>query len=205
MAAETWVVLPVKPLAAGKTRLANLLTAVERANLLHSFLQRQLAQLVEQPGVDSVLVVSSDTAVHALARQYGAAVLAEPYPLGLNTAVAQASHFARTRGAARALVLPADLPFVQPADVAMMLHAARGAGPLLAVCPDQIYTGTNALLLQAWPPAFRFRYGRGSFDAHLQEAQRHEMAVHIVETPGLMFDLDTEADWHSYQAAYRPV
>lgn len=203
--AATWVIMPVKPLAAGKTRLAHLLSSAERAALLGGFLRRQLAQLAVQPGVDEVLVVSSDTAVHDLARQFRARVLNEPYPQGLNTAVTRASHFARTRGAARVLVLPADLPFVQPADVGMMLQAARGNGPLLAICPDQIYTGTNALLLQAWPSTFRFRYGRDSFEAHLQEARRHQMAVHIVETPGLMFDLDTEADWHSYRAACRPV
>lgn len=196
-----WVIVPVKPLSQGKTRLAHVLTVTERADLLRGFLDRALHLLGTLPEVDVVLVVSSDPAVHTIARSHQARVLMEPYPQGLNTAVTNAVHHATSHGAKRVLILPADLPFVQAADVAMMLHAARGLLPQLVICPDQVYTGTNALLLQAPPPEFVFRYGRGSFTSHEQEAHRHQMTVHIVETPGLMFDLDTEADWYSYQTA----
>ena len=69
--------------------------------------------------------------------------------------------------------------------------------PLLAVCPDEAEDGTNALLL-APPGDFTFRYGPGSFRAHLAEAERRGRPAHVVPAPGLRFDLDTESDWLVY-------
>ena len=69
--------------------------------------------------------------------------------------------------------------------------------PLLVICPDEAEDGTNALLL-APPGEFTFRYGPGSFRAHLAEAARRGRSAHVVPAPGLRFDLDTESDWLVY-------
>ncbi len=69
--------------------------------------------------------------------------------------------------------------------------------PLLAVCGDEADEGTNALLL-APPGDFTFRYGSGSFRAHLAEAAARGRATYTVNAPGLRFDLDTESDWMAY-------
>jgi len=68
---------------------------------------------------------------------------------------------------------------------------------LVVVCPDETEDGTNALLL-APPGDFTFRYGPGSFRAHLAEAARRGRPAHVVPAPGLRFDLDTESDWLVY-------
>ena len=69
----TWAVIPVKPLHESKRRLAHLLSAGARAELIHRFLDNLLATLNEAPGIDHVLVVTGDgeaTAL-ALARHFG--------------------------------------------------------------------------------------------------------------------------------------
>jgi len=73
----------------------------------------------------------------------------------------------------------------------------RPLAPSFVICPDEAEDGTNALLL-APPGDFTFRYGPGSFHAHLAEAERRGRAVAVVPAPGLRFDLDTESDWLVY-------
>lgn len=207
----TWAIIPVKPLHDSKRRLAHLLSPAERADLILSFLDELLAMLNETPGIDRVLVVSGDRSVLALAEKYGAAVLVEAEPLGLNAAVSHGTAYAAEHGAMAALVLPADLPFACVADVAAMLRPLRADGrpltarssssadrrPLIALTGDEDEEGTNALLL-APVGDFTFRYGPGSLEAHLREAVERGRSPFVINAPGLRFDLDTEADWQAY-------
>ncbi|RIK14798.1 MAG: hypothetical protein DCC51_15415, partial [Anaerolineae bacterium] len=57
----TWAIIPVKPLRESKRRLEHLLSADARADLIHHFLDNLLAVLNETPGIDRILLVSSDT------------------------------------------------------------------------------------------------------------------------------------------------
>ncbi len=194
----TWAIIPVKPLHDSKRRLAHLLSAAARADLIHSFLDDLLAVLNETPGIDRVLVVSGDRSVLALAEKYGAAVLVEAEPLGLNAAVARGADYAAAQGATAALFLPADLPFARVADVEAMLRPLNTERPpLLALTGDEDEEGTNALLL-APPGGFTFKYGPGSYGAHLAEGVERGRSTYVVNAPGLRFDLDTEADWRTF-------
>ena len=95
----------------------------------------------------------------ALARAQGFAALCEQQP-GYNEAVTQAAHWVQERGAASILVLPADLPRLEPGDVRAMVMLA-GEGPrAVVIAPDSGETGTNALLLRpAFPTALQLRAG----------------------------------------------
>lgn len=194
----TWAIIPVKPLRESKRRLEHLLSADARADLIHHFLDNLLAVLNETPGIDRILLVSSDTAAWALGQKYGAELLIEAAPAGLNAAAARGAAHAARLGATAVLVLPADLPFITVADVEAMLRPLDGLpAPLLAIGGDEAEDGTNALLL-APPGDFTFRYGPGSYQAHLDEAAARLRAAHIIDAPGLRFDLDTEGDWLVY-------
>lgn len=203
-----WAIIPVKSLRESKRRLARLLSADERAQLIERFLHNALATLNQVTVVHATIVISSDPVALAAARRHGAHALLETAPCGLNTAVAEAVAFAVAQGAAGVLILPADLPFLHPADVEAMLAVAVGDAngrapgarrPYIAICTDAARNGTNALLL--CPPAgFTFHYGPGSFNLHAAEARRRGMLVHEVCAPGLQFDLDTEADWLACRA-----
>ncbi len=191
-----WAIIPVKPLLTSKNRLAHLLSPAARAALIGDFLARMLAELRQVAGLAEILLVSSDPAVAALARQFGARLLLEERPLGLNTAVAQAANLAAAQGAAGILVLPADLPFLCAADVQGLLDRVT-VEPMLVISSDGRDDGTNALLLNP-PGDFTFQYGPGSYRKHLHEAAARSMACVVVQTPGLQFDLDTEKDWQVY-------
>lgn len=191
-------------------RLAHLLTEGQRADLIAGFLARTLAVLRQMPALSGVCVVTSDGEVQALAREYGAQVLPETAPAGLNVAVYRGVMLAAQAGAQSVLVLPADLPFMTQADVQQMLAVLPGHGDeehdngrcLLAICSDAAQQGTNALLLN--PPApFTFHYGPYSYHHHLQEAHRLNRTVFAIQAPGLQFDLDIEADWYRYQRISR--
>jgi 2-phospho-L-lactate guanylyltransferase len=212
----THALIPVKHLYDSKRRLAHLLSAEVRAGLIGRFLDNLLLTLNATPGIDRALVVTCDPAVVHLARRRGADVLLEPAADGLNTAAARGAAHALAGGASAVLLLPADLPFARVEDIEAMLREVPGSrfqvpggersslapgpwplAPLLAICPDETEDGTNALLL-APPGDFTFRYGPGSFRAHLAEAERRGRAAHVVPAPGLRFDLDTESDWLVY-------
>ena len=197
----TWAIIPVKPLRESKRRLSHMLSADERADLILTFLDNLLLTLNATPGIDHILVVSGDPLVTTLAEKYGALVLNEPTPTGLNAAVARGMAYAAGTGASAVLILPADLPFARVEDIDAMLRSMDMVGrPLLAVCGDETDQGTNALLL-APPGDFTFRYGPGSFRAHLAEAAAQGRAIYTVNAPGLRFDLDTENDWLAYCGA----
>ena len=200
MGQDIWAIIPVKPLLTSKSRLAQVLSAEARAELMREFLMRMLAELQQVFEWTHILLVSSDPAVAAIARRFGVLLLAEERPLGLNTAVTQASHQAAAHGAAGVLILPADLPFLTAVDVRHLLAQRTGDGPMLVICSDDRGSGTNALFLSP-PDAFTFQYGPGSFQKHLREGRRRRMACQIVQRPGLQFDLDTEIDWQIYQQA----
>ncbi len=194
----TWAIIPVKPLHESKRRLAHLLSADTRAELILQFIDNLLAVLNETPGIDHTLVVTGDPTAMAMGQKYGAELLIEPAPTGLNAAVSRGVEHAVNLGATTALILPADLPFACVEDIEAMLQPREGrASSLMAISGDAVEDGTNALLLTP-PTGFTFHYGPGSFAAHLAEAKARGRTVHRVNAHGLRFDLDTEADWLAY-------
>ncbi|MCP4423587.1 MAG: 2-phospho-L-lactate guanylyltransferase [Chloroflexi bacterium] len=192
-----WAIIPVKPLHESKRRLAHILSADERAALIQRFLAHTLTVLNQAKAIDRILAVSGDEWVLDTARNAGADVLVETAVSGLNSAVTQAVKFAEEGGATAVLILPADLPFIQTEDVAIMVTAGANSSRTV-ICSDDIGSGTNALLISP-PNGFTFHYGANSFQHHLQEAAQHGLVSHIVHAPGLKFDLDTEEDWQQYQ------
>ena len=198
---SVWAIVPVKPLHESKRRLAHILSAVERADLIHRFLAHTLTVLNQSGVIDRVLVVSSDERVLATAQRQGAELLVETAVLGLNPAVTHAVQFAADAGATAVLILPADLPFIEKEDVDIMVQERRnGRGPLstLVICSDDKSEGTNALFLSP-PTCFTFYYGPDSLKRHVQEAVQKGRTVHIIpNAPHLKFDLDTEGDWQKY-------
>ena len=91
------------------------------------------------------------------------------------------------------VILFADLPLVNGDDVAELV-ATPGQ---IVIAPDQNRAGTNGLLLRRGPvelSEFAFRFGVGSFAAHVAEARQLGIEPAIVDLPGLGFDLDTPDD-----------
>ncbi len=191
-----WIVLPIKRLSQTKSRLINVLSPKERADLTRQLVARTLSILQHVPEVAGTVIVSRDTEMHHLGTQFGVRCVAEPAKSGLNTAVSTGYHFVAQAKATHALILPSDLPLLEPVDVTAVCQQAHAQN--IVIASDKVEKGTNTLLLPTGLP-FVFQYGRSSYQKHLNEAQHHALTPHIINRPNLQFDLDTVQDWTDYQ------
>lgn len=196
---KLWTILPVKLLRQTKSRLAGVLSLAERARLTQMLLERTLSLLQTVPMISETAVITQDPIIAKTATSFGCRSWAEPEGSGLNGAVATGTALAAENGATHCLILPSDLPFLAANELAELLRLAATAvsPPTLFLCGDQQQQGTNGMILPTGF-AFRFQYGRNSFQRHQQEAARLGLACQIVQLPGLQFDLDTEQDYAFY-------
>ena len=175
-----WAVLPVKAWSEAKRRLSPVLGTQEREELARSMLDDVLAAIAGVPAITGTLAVTVDGVAARYLEGAGCEVLSEPRR-GLNRALGTAAEELDRRGEATMMVLPIDLPLVTAADLEE-LHARhledrrdQGDGPApraaVTVAPDRFRSGTNALVCSP-PGCIPFRFGDGSFHAHLREAER---------------------------------
>ncbi|MBI2799656.1 MAG: 2-phospho-L-lactate guanylyltransferase [Gammaproteobacteria bacterium] len=186
-----WTVIPVKPFAYAKQRLAAVLTDTERATLARVMLQDLLATLARCSRVTGVLVVSQEATIHELAARAGASVLPEEMR-GLSRAVTQAGLHLLARGETRMLMLPGDVPLATPYEIDTIIMAHSEA-PHMTIVSDREGFGTNALAVSS-PDLIPFHFGHESFHAHCAAARDIGAAVRILQLPGIAFDIDTPDD-----------
>ena len=200
------VVVPVRGLAEGKTRLGETLDAEERETLIVGLLHRLLEILAGWPPSRRTHVVSDDAIVRRVAQEHGASVVSEPAAGDLNAALVAARSAAVARHASAILILPADLPLVTMASLDRLLDAAdaalaAGSGqPLVVAAPSDARGGTNALLLSP-PNVIEPLFGPGSLEAHVRAARAADASVQLVIDPQLGFDLDTPEDLERIDAS----
>ncbi|HXF63140.1 MAG TPA: 2-phospho-L-lactate guanylyltransferase [Caldilineaceae bacterium] len=185
-----WLIVPVKPLEEGKSRLAPALDAAARAALSRRWLNALLATAQASARFAGIGVVSRDPAVLALATTYGATAIQEAGD-DLNSALEQARRVAVQAGAEALLVLPSDLPLVTAEDLTTLVTlAATGAGMVIAPSHDG---GTNALLLRP-PNAIPYAFGDESFERHRALAAAAGLPCRVVHSPTLAWDVDSPED-----------
>jgi 2-phospho-L-lactate guanylyltransferase len=186
------VIVPHRGLARAKTRLAGVLSPDERHELACGLLRHVLgcaARAVEGHG--EVHVISPDAGLAALTAEVGASLEVQR-GMGLNEGLEQARRQALAEGVEAIVVLHGDLPWLSPDDVRALADAADAA-PSVAIAPDRAVAGTNGLALRP-PGTIPFRFGRGSFVAHSEEAVAAGVTPAVVQRDGLAFDLDTPTD-----------
>ncbi len=181
------VAVPVKSLDRTKTRLASVLSPVERADLALAMLNDVLDACLPQPGWE-VWVISRQDEVLGLAEHRGARALRETGTT-LREAVRQTEAEARLRGCNELAVVLADLPFATRDAVATALAASAS----VAAAPATSDGGTNVLVRRP-PSAIPARFGRSSFAKHRAEAYRRGLTFEPIENVRLGFDLDRPED-----------
>jgi 2-phospho-L-lactate guanylyltransferase len=195
------VVVPLRGIDSGKSRLGQALDAEERGALVLGLLARTLDVLAAWPPAQRVYLVTGDTPTTELARhaQPALTVLAEPRGGDLNAALREARDAAVDLGATAVLMLPADLPLLDGAALDRLLDgadAALAAGngrPVVVVAPADARGGTNALLVTP-PGVIDPQFGEMSLEAHLRAAAEADATVQLVHDAALAFDLDTPDD-----------
>jgi 2-phospho-L-lactate guanylyltransferase len=183
--------VPVKDLVNAKQRLVPALSPAERRELAQAMLGDVLEALVAAlPG--SVVVITTDVEVQALARAAGAECWIESANRGHTAAVAFAQEQAAARGLARFLTIPGDVPCVTADEVATLCGALDEA-PGVVFVPSRSGLGTNAALL-APPGAMPLTFGEPSFANHLAAARAAGLSPRVLELPGIGLDVDAPDD-----------
>lgn len=190
MPGSTRIIVPHRGLEAAKTRLATSLSPDERRDLARQLLERVLRVACEV--CDDVVVISPSRELADIVEPIGARLVVQR-GMGLNEGLEQARFDALYDDIGTLVVLHGDLPNLHPADVEALIASLPSSGPGVAVAPDRGGTGTNALVLRP-PGVIGFRFGVGSFAAHLEEVDRARVPLVAVSRGGLAFDLDTPQD-----------
>jgi 2-phospho-L-lactate guanylyltransferase len=183
--------VPVKDLVNAKQRLVPALSPAERRELARAMLGDVLEAVVAAlPG--SVVVVTTDVEVQALARAAGAQCWIESVNRGHTAAVAFAQEQAAARGATRFLTIPGDVPCVT-ADEVSILCGSLDEPPGVVFVPSRSGLGTNAALL-APPGVMPLTFGEPSFANHLAAARAAGLTPRVLQLPGLGLDVDAPED-----------
>ncbi len=182
------LVLPLKPLALAKSRLAPF-AGSHRAGLALAFALDTVAAALACPGVSRVVVVTGDPLAGERLAGLGALVVADEPGGGLNPALAHGASYARARWPHAPLAaLSADLPALRPAELARVLGAVPATGR--AFLADSPGLGTT-LLACAPGAALAPAFGGGSRARHAAGGARE---IALTDVPSVRRDVDTGED-----------
>ena len=187
-----WAIVPVKPLRRGKSRLSGVLSEEERTLLNFTMLGNTLKALTSVKSIQNVLVISRDPAALSLARDLGAHTVQEDGNSELNLALQRATVVAKIGGADSILIVPADIPLISPEKIQAMVEKMKKA-PEVIIIPDRRHEGTNALLINPCG-LIQYIFGTGSFQKHIEQAEKQHARIEVVDDPSIGLDLDLPED-----------
>jgi len=182
--------VPVKGLAAGKSRLRGALAREKLPALTLAMLGDVLEALRGVDAIGRMGVVTPDAAVCEAAKRAGAEGLLRGEPLNPALAAA-ASGWADPAGAL--LVVLGDVAGADSAELAALFEALDdlgGRGAVLAPARD----GGSAALLRRPPHILPNCFGAQSARAHREAARKSGVPFRQLELPSLAIDLDCRGD-----------
>jgi len=180
----------VKTFANGKKRLATLLTVDERIKLSEAMLYDVLDAVSNCRSISKTIIVSKDERILSIAKEFGTIIVEEEEELGVNAAVALTDYICRDSDAS--IVIPQDLPLVQPPDLDAFCKSA-GNEDCVIITPSHRFDGTNALLRKP-PNIMKTHYDEDSYEIHLKKAREKNIPAKIIMNRRLMLDLDEPND-----------
>jgi 2-phospho-L-lactate guanylyltransferase len=194
---KTIAILPIKAIDDAKQRLRVALDPAPRRALVEAMFSDVLVALRRAKLVDQVLVVSGDRGAQRIAGGYGAMVLEEE-DRGHSHAAGQGVARAMELGVDRVLMIPADCPLLDPAELDDLI-ARPARTPSVLIIPDRHGTGTNALLLTP-PDVLEPSFGPDSQARHARNAAQAGIEVETVAVASLALDVDTPEDLAEVEA-----
>ena len=190
--AGTFALIPMKRFEDAKSRLRGQLPDAARGALARAMFERVLGAARVCNSLAGIVVLTNDDAVDRLAQGAAAHVLRDrtlPKPgLGglLDDALARLPAF----GATRAIVLMADLPYLEARDITGLVDALEHADMVLV--SDLRGTCTNALAVRL-PLHFATAFG-DRVTVHTQAARTHAMRLVQQQNARIAHDVDTAED-----------
>lgn len=182
------VVIPAKPLATAKSRLADA-AGNRRSELALAMLLDTVEATLRARNVTAVLVVTDDATISAAASKLGAIAVPDVPDEGLNAAFRHGIEIAAAQyqGAGVAL-LAGDLPALQASQLQAALAVVASSPGMVAVA-DHEGVGTTMLASRS-AAQLRPAFGVGSFARHRDLGAA---ALQINNVDGLRCDVDDAA------------
>jgi 2-phospho-L-lactate guanylyltransferase len=192
------ILVPVKNLAHAKQRLAPLLDASARTKLAQAMLFDVLETLAACSNRPQVSLVTSDAFATDAARHFKFEVIPDHSNRSETDAIEMSTKLCESRGIDHTLVIPGDIPLIQPSELEMIFQSAPSQGSVLVPSADG--RGTNAV----WrSPAgvFRLRFGNDSFKPHFAAARMTKKPCVVLSLPGIALDVDCPSDLQQLAAS----
>jgi 2-phospho-L-lactate guanylyltransferase len=142
-------------------------------------------------------VVTSDPFARDLAARFNFEVIADDNS-GETSAIEMATAICKAQGAASTLVVPADIPLIEVAELQKVIDAAPAPGAVLV--PDAAGRGTNAAFRSPCD-LFPLRFGNDSFLPHLAAAKATGLPCAVLHLPSIARDVDRPEDLREIAAA----
>ena len=192
------ILVPVKNLANAKQRLAPVLEKSARTELAHAMLRDVLRALADYAEGEVSLVTSDPFAVE-LARDYRFGIIRDESNLSETDAIEMATRLCESWGIQSTLVIPADIPLLEAADIRTIYENTPEIGSVLV--PSRDRRGTNAVRRRP-APLFPLRFGSDSFMPHLAAAIATNKSCVVLSLARIALDIDTPEDLR--QLAHAP-
>lgn len=185
------LIIPVKELTAGKSRLRHILGNDARVALNRFLAIRTFSIAREVRRSAQAFVVSKSEEVLALAEEYSLNPVREPSSATLNEAISFARSAALEAGCSELLIVPVDLIYLSADRLNGLIQS--GAEADVTLVTDRAGTGTNAILWRSLKAA-KFLFGPDSAALHANDAAERGLRVRRVKGDALSCDLDQPAD-----------
>jgi 2-phospho-L-lactate guanylyltransferase len=178
-------------MSGAKQRLAAALDQPSRTALAQAMLHDVLTALFNWKNRPSVAVVTGDVYATEVAGKYGFEVIPDLDNPGETGAIEMATRICVARGVDSTLVIPGDIPLIQPWELEEILKHAPAEGSVLVPAGDG--RGTNAAF-RCPANLFPLRFGNDSFKPHHAAAQATGKPCVVLELPGIAVDVDNPWD-----------
>ncbi len=187
------ILVPIKNTSTAKQRLASVLDQSARTKLAQAMLHDVLTALHNWKKRPAVGIVTSDLFATNLAEEYGFEVIPDPENPGETGAIEMATQICVEHGEDSTLVIPADIPLIQPWEFDEIMRHAPQQGSVLVPAGDG--RGTNAAFRRP-SNLFPLRFGNDSFKPHHAAALATGKPCVVLSLPGIAVDVDNPEDLH---------
>jgi 2-phospho-L-lactate guanylyltransferase len=184
------VIIPFKGVAESKSRLANEISEDLRKRLVIAMLTDVISAVTSSKKVSHLIIVTSDKKIENLVPK-NATLLLENKPRGINQAIIEATEYSISMNTEATLIIPADLPLIKPLDINTII--LRGKKEPSVILSSSITGGTN-ILYRHPPKIIEPKFGKNSFQVHLEESRKVNIEPKIYSSPRVSLDLDEIED-----------
>jgi 2-phospho-L-lactate guanylyltransferase len=191
------ILVPIKNLTDAKQRLSTVLSPEDRHALARAMCEDVLQALADWRSRPAVALVTSDPFARDLAARFNFEVIADDNS-GETSAIEMATAICKAQGSPSTLVVPADIPLIEVAELQKVVDAAPPQGAVLV--PDAAGRGTNAAFRSPCD-LFPLRFGNDSFLPHLAAAKATGQPCSVLHLPSIARDVDRPEDLREIGAA----